>query len=157
MAKTTTFNGSSGHLRISGRARCLPPWWMKGIFGCFVFGDLNHRENEKQTREEVTEVIKRLKMKNPKSFLTLKDEIFISEMFSENATQYDDHAEDLDQAGEEQGDGEEISTEEGRDIFFISDVDLESIGESLRNSAFMPATSVSTDQSDIQYHLSHFT
>lgn len=52
---------------------------MRGVKGCFVCGE-NHRANNRLKRQEVSEVIENLKVRNPKAFLTVEDISFVLNM-----------------------------------------------------------------------------
>lgn len=82
-----TFNDYGQRGRTQGRK--LRYSWLRGVKGCFVFGQ-NHMENDKHPREEVRTAIKKLGDKYPSALLSLDDVSGIHELCEEGQMDDDD-------------------------------------------------------------------
>lgn len=92
---------------------------MEGLKGCFVCGE-NHREHNRNSRDEVTTEIEKLKKCHPKTLLILEDLYSVIRMVSvdEGAHEKDDDEEDdmvkwIDEDKEDDSDVQLMTAEDG--------------------------------------------
>lgn len=84
----------SNNYRQQQRQRRPIPWWMRGVKGCFVCRKPDHNANERHSRDEVSTVIKNLKMKHPTALLTEEDKEYITDLFADNESYEDQSTEE---------------------------------------------------------------
>lgn len=106
--------------------RQLRSEWMRGVRGCFVCGR-DHRANDRNRREEVSQAIRKLKEKHPSALITIED---LNALYNQSDPDDEDaeSGNDVKWADDESGDS---------DLAFLTIDQKEDLEERLAASAFL--------------------